>query len=432
MSQALSALVYFATWFPTRELWRGLSKHPDDPQSTGFSIIRKISALRPARQTLKKFFVNNRNERGPPSRLLLDFKSSKQNQSKIRSFLKRLEWAEFGPSFSSRTISMNRLFLLRRYLHWSMKDIAFKLAQRIELKTILCGTAKPNLTATTVSTFLAVGLFTIMNFTNIFCLYSSRSLGSECSFHEELNAFRLIFGKMLSRIAATPPQREAALAGARRSPGMVSLLVSSSDCRLMAAPEEDLVEVVRQTQRRRTNTGRVRMQVPDYRKKTVFTYISHTGEWHEYLTMGRKQSSPTFLISHTGEWHEYPTMGRKQSSLTFHQPTLKSGQGVPSTMGRKQSSLLHFISHTGEWHEYPTMWKKNSFHLHLASATLESGMTTLESGIEYLELWEEKTVFYLHFISHTGEAGHEYPDYGKKTVFTSHFISHTSKSGMST
>ncbi|KAK3709622.1 hypothetical protein RRG08_013905 [Elysia crispata] len=76
------------------------------------------------------------------------------------------------------------------------------------------------------------------------------------------------------------------------------------------------------------------------RLKSLFTYISHTGEWHEYPTIGRKQSSPTsatlesgmstrlweenslhlHFISHTGEWHEYPTMGRKQSSPTFHQP----------------------------------------------------------------------------------------------------------------
>ncbi|KAK3709621.1 hypothetical protein RRG08_013904 [Elysia crispata] len=245
MSQALSALVYFATRFPTRELWRGLSKHPDDPVN-GFLNHPEDFSSETSQTNLEEFFVNNRMsvDLGLD---LLDFKSSKQNQSKIRSFLKRLE-AEFDLVLISDYFDES-IILLRRYLHWSMKDIVYlrvNTAYRTQNNSVW--NRKPNLTATTVSTFRRWAIYDYELYEHFLPIFFKK-LKSECSFHEELNAFRLILKDVVTYCSNATAAKPHLLVPEGAWNG--EFTVSPSDCRLMAAPEEDLVEVVRQTQRRR-------------------------------------------------------------------------------------------------------------------------------------------------------------------------------------
>lgn len=185
LRQALSALAFYTSTYPTKELKSGLSKHPNDPINGfiqhpedfyNFSTIPTMS------------YINNRMS------LDLGFdlytlEKSKRNQTRIDQFLKTVE-----ENFHLVLISdlfLESMVLMRRYLNWSIKDIVFIKNNVAKFNNTSIWRREIRMNSTIAENFRKwnrVDFNLYAHFKTIFL----RKIQRELLFHEEVSAYKNI------------------------------------------------------------------------------------------------------------------------------------------------------------------------------------------------------------------------------------------------
>ncbi|GFO13235.1 galactose-3-o-sulfotransferase 3 [Plakobranchus ocellatus] len=243
MNQALSALQYYTRNWPSTQLKRGLRKYPKDPNN-GF--LRH-----------PEHFYNPANNWGPAgsyinNRMSIDlgfdqknFDASKRNQTKIKSFLKRLD-NEFDMVLICDMFDES-MVLLRRYLKWPMKDIIYIKVNAAKQENNSVWRHKPILNTTITKSFRqwdAIDYALYEHFLPIFL----KKIKSEVSFQEEVKVFKTIQKKVSEFCLHDQTDQNLSIS---KNAWTNEFNISRSDCKLMMQTERSLTSIVRQKQTER-------------------------------------------------------------------------------------------------------------------------------------------------------------------------------------
>ncbi|GFS03392.1 galactose-3-O-sulfotransferase 3 [Elysia marginata] len=243
MQQALSALVYYATQSWDNKLQKVIKKYPKDPIN-GFLRNPKEFYKQSRKYGPMTSYINNRMS------LDLGFdwhhlESSKDNMTEINLFLKQVE-DEFDLILISDYFDES-MVLLRRYLHWQMKDIIY-------LKS---NTAKPRpdtspymqqpiITADVAKSFRRWDRIDYELY-DYFLPKFLQAIESELNFKEEVDAFKKIQASVLDFCFKKDDERNESL-NIEKSEWTDRFTVSRTDCDLMKTKEIPLVKIARRKQ----------------------------------------------------------------------------------------------------------------------------------------------------------------------------------------
>ncbi|GFN90292.1 galactose-3-o-sulfotransferase 3 [Plakobranchus ocellatus] len=246
MKQALSALQYYTTVYPSKQLNDGLSKHPNDPIN-GFlqhpeDFIQTEIGYNPARS-----FVNNR--------MSIDlgfdldnFEASKRNTTKIQAFLKKLE-SQFDVILISDYFDES-IVLLRRLLRWSFKDIIhFRVNTAHQEDKFSIWNKKPIMNTTTIERFRQWDRIDYDLYEYFLPIFKEK-IRNEYLFQNELKAFQKVQQDILSYCL-----NDKAFENLRIPKNLWTeeFIVSRSECALMSLSEIKLVDLARNGQLDRYN-----------------------------------------------------------------------------------------------------------------------------------------------------------------------------------
>ena len=239
MNQALSALTYYVTVWPSAPLKKGFEKYPDDPIN-GF--LRDPQAfLGPPFETYGSFIDNRMSVDLGFGRSRLQH--SKMNKGKIDAFIKNVE-NQFDFVLICEYFDES-MVLLRRRLRWSMKDIIYLRSNKAkELPLTSPFRQEPIITDEVTKSF--------RQWANIdYELYEYflpkflQAIQSEPLFQLELKVFKTI-EKDVSEFCSRKNNTESLHINANA--WTKSFTVSKDDCLLMTTPEIPLVDLVRNKQ----------------------------------------------------------------------------------------------------------------------------------------------------------------------------------------
>ena len=238
MEQALSALTYYGTKYPSPELKAALMKYPQDPIN-GYLIHPEDFVSRNSRRKLTHSYINNRMsvDLGID---LQDFETSKRNKSKTETFLRNLE-EEFDLVLISNYFEES-MILLRRYMHWPIKDVIYlKVNTAQQTETDTPWNQAPILNATTKLSFRKWNIYDYELYEYFLPIFRKR-INAECFFEEEVNAFKIILNKVKEYCSNTNGQASLQVP---KGDWNDIFEVSKADCELMSMSEPDLVEKAR-------------------------------------------------------------------------------------------------------------------------------------------------------------------------------------------
>ena len=238
LHQALSALVYYTTKFPSTELKAGLQKHSRDPIN-GYLLHPGDFCSEVNRSTVALSFVNNRMSIDLGFDLN-DFKESKLKKAKIQTFLASLE-KEFDLVLISDYFEES-MILLRRYLNWSFKDIIYlkaNTAKRCQNDSVW--SSKPIMNITTNSTFHRWNIYDYELYNHFLPIFLEK-IKTEHLFEKEVNAFKTIIKDVTGFCANATVQTPLRVP---KGDWNEAFTVSKYDCKLMSTPEPVFIEQVR-------------------------------------------------------------------------------------------------------------------------------------------------------------------------------------------
>ena len=242
MKQVLSALTYYGVNYPTYQLKNGIRRHPHDAIN-GF-LRHPEDFYQPHKLWGALLsYINNRMS------LDLGFDSwklqaSKLNDTKIDAFIKQTD-DEFDFVLLSDYFDES-LVLLRRHLHWSIKDIIY--IKRNEMKQLPKSSPfsrEPNLTAEVINTFRKwdrVDYKLYEHFLKVFL----EKINSEPKFVEEVQAFKRIQIDVEEFCLRNDTGRVLLV---EKNAWTHSFAVTRDTCILMLAPEKRIVSIARNQQR---------------------------------------------------------------------------------------------------------------------------------------------------------------------------------------
>ena len=241
MKQALSALVYYSTLYPSKALRDGVKKHHDDAINAFLrnpqDFVGKSSPL--------KSYVNNRMS------LDLGFdrynlNASKYNETKKEEFAKQIE-EEFDFVLISDYFDES-LILLRRYLRWPMKDIIYikrNAARRLPASSPF--SHKPNITSEVANTFREWASIDYSLY-DYFLPRFLRIIKSEPKLEDEVGVFRQIRIRIENFCLNNKTNDTIQI---EQSIWTQHFTVSKADCKYMMTNEIPLVQIARRKQMRR-------------------------------------------------------------------------------------------------------------------------------------------------------------------------------------
>lgn len=243
LKQSLSALKYFfSSWDKFQALHKGFNKHKKDPIH-GFLNNPQDFYVREAGPSHS--YINNRMSVDLGFELT-DFEKSKRNETKVKTFLHRLE-AQFDAVLVADYFDQS-LILMRRILRWPMKAILYLKVNVGTLKKLSSVWHKqPNLNSQTLNNFRkwdAIDFQLYHHFLDIFL----KRINKELLFNEELNAFRSI---QMDVKYFCMYNAKAKTLDVPKGQWTDAFTLSRTDCKLMTMSEPNFVEMVRQTQTKR-------------------------------------------------------------------------------------------------------------------------------------------------------------------------------------
>ena len=248
-SQALSALTYYTTKFPSSYLRGGFEKYPQDPINGYLLHPEDFSPPNspPGRATSAvQSYIDNRMsiDLGID---LYDFQESKKNKSKTQAFLKALE-KEFDLVLISDYFEES-MILLRRYLRWPMKDVVFlKVNTKQQNHADPVWNRKPNLNATAYSNFRRWNAYDYELYDHFLPIFLEK-IHAESLFQEEVKTFK----KIVKDVTAFCTHVNATTQPLQVPAGNWNdaFTVSEVECQLMAMPERAITRIARKRQLRR-------------------------------------------------------------------------------------------------------------------------------------------------------------------------------------
>ncbi|RUS85056.1 hypothetical protein EGW08_007193 [Elysia chlorotica] len=241
MRQAISALVYYYTNYPTRTLVKAVEKYADDP--INMFLRHPQDFYRPnAKHGPMTSYINNRMslDLGFDSH---ELESSKHNDTKIEAFINRVD-KEFDLVLISEYFDES-MVLLRRYLHWSMKDIIYLKVNTARKQSARSPfSRKPNISDQVLQTFRQWDKIDYELYEHFLPRFL-KTIKSELYFEAEVKAFKEI-QVLVKDFCSNKTTHQDLKIGQSVWSGNFS--VSKLDCKLMSKEEVDMVNIVRAKQ----------------------------------------------------------------------------------------------------------------------------------------------------------------------------------------
>ena len=262
MKQALSALVYFATKYPTSQLQVGQRKHPND-SINGF-LRHPEDFYRPSKSSgALMSFTNNRMslDLGFDS---TNLSSSKKNITKIDAFIQNVH-REFDFVLISEYFDES-MVLLRRHLRWSMKDIIYlrrNTAKQLPVKRPF--RPKPNITADVTESFRRWALIDYKLYEYFLPIFLD-TIKSEVNFADEVKAFKEIQAVVVEFCSKANARQSIQFEKSVYSEGFT---LTKSECDVMSS-QEYLKEHVKQKQIGRYKEYKKRLDLEQKVMESIF------------------------------------------------------------------------------------------------------------------------------------------------------------------
>ena len=244
LKQALSALAYYSTRYPTRALSAGLRRYPHDPIN-GFLLHPNHFESPDDYWGPARSYTNNRMSIDLGFDLK-NFEMSKKNKTKIQAFLNRLDKV-FNIVLISDYFDES-MVLLKRYLHWQIKDILHIRVNTANQKVPVWN-KKPVLNSTAIHTFRQWNAIDYQLYEH-FLPQFFRRIKSEPRFEDEVTFFK----EIQERVKTFCDDKLTKTLKIPENIWSNEFTVFKLDCKLMATPEVALAQIVREKQLKRYET----------------------------------------------------------------------------------------------------------------------------------------------------------------------------------
>ncbi|RUS79059.1 hypothetical protein EGW08_013185 [Elysia chlorotica] len=251
LSQALSALQYYTTNFlgPGSDLYNAVHKYAKDPVK-GFLDNPQAFCNESPGSPVYACMINNRMS------LDLGFGFSnmavaKKDKSKIQAFVEKVD-TQFDVMLISEYFDES-MVLLRRHLHWQMKDIIYIRVNVADKKSeyVWRRDIKPNPTQMqTFKQWAAVDIALYDHFLTKFL----KNIETEHLFQEELSAFKAVRSEVVN-FCKNLSNSTVDVLNIAKNRWSEQFSVSRSHCQLMMMTEKEIVDMARASQRTRFHTS---------------------------------------------------------------------------------------------------------------------------------------------------------------------------------
>ncbi|GFR60453.1 galactose-3-O-sulfotransferase 3 [Elysia marginata] len=265
LRQTISALVYYAIKFPSSALMAGVAKHPADPIN-GFLEYPEDFCPAEGQASATHSFINNRMsiDLGLSPR---EIQFSIRNQTIAENFIRKLE-KELDLVLISDYFDES-MVLLRRHLHWPMKDIMYlKVNTSPQIQNTSVWNSTPKLNSTINATFHQWAFYDYAIYNHFLTIFL-RKIESECLFYEEVGVYKLMQNDVVKYCRNATHQASLQVPAGKWNE---AFSVSAADCTLMSTGENNMIDTARkrQLERRRMyylkmlRHSQTRQQLPFY------------------------------------------------------------------------------------------------------------------------------------------------------------------------